>query len=253
MLSNLAQGLPKWVLAGLLLVLAGLLLLVAFVVDHGIYLSKRCETSRFFGMDFGRDGCDANGAGVVVSENATFWYRSIEFQPEIIEEIDNADRSVFMSGTSFYRSVGNHVKDAALSGKKFRYVFLNPDISNETMEEFARFFGQRSSMLRAELNQTFEALRGIFCDLKEQEVSGNLKVRLTDTLVGSRLYFFDSSNGTEEIHAYVVPYVSKSNSPDLPGFRVDGEIARSYQQKAEIIWENAVPWNPESDDHSSCS
>lgn len=240
MLSSFIQILPKWALLGLLS-------LAVVVVGYGIFLSAKCEQTQFFGMAFGRDGCDANGAD---DGNMTAWNRSERFQVEIADEIDNAARSVFMSGTSFYISVGDGVKDAALIGKKFRYVFLDPGTSDEALEEVANFFGQASVELRGGLDKTFGELRGIFCDLKQQGLSGSLEVRLVDGFVGSRLYFFDppteeEGSETENVSAYVVPYVNGTDSSNLPGFRVSGDAARSYWQAAEKVWGSAVPWKPE--------
>ena len=44
------------------------------------------------------------------------------------------------------------------------------------------------------------------------------------------------------ILALIVPYVHGHDSPNLPRFKVGGDVAAAYFEAAEKIWDEAEPW-----------
>ena len=133
-------------------------------------------------------------------------------------------RSALMVGTSFYKSVQDPaLLEAVGRGVELRYVFLNPGIEDELLWRIAGAFGQDAEDLRSELSNTYYGLKSVYCKLLKEDKEGHLNVRVLDESIGTRMYFYDVSDGKTakgtDVVAFVVPYVHGHDSPNLPGFQ----------------------------------
>ena len=199
-----------------------LLLLVAC----GVYFAFQCQATSFFGATFGRD-CETDRIGA-----GTSWINSTSFQGELAAAMQRGTGSALMVGTSFYNSVQDPALLAAVDrGVDLRYVFLNPKIGDELLRRIAGAFGQDANDLRSELSNTYYGLSSVYCKLVNEEKEGHLNVRVLDESIGTRMYFYNVSDGetakgTDAV-AFVVPYVHGHDSPNLPGFKVGGDVGKA--------------------------
>ena len=189
--------------------------------------------------------------GVVLGQS--FWLESKNAQDEIRDAVTGAKNSVWMFGTSFYKSVdtADTVVERVNKGVNLRFVFLRPkdeqceqdERCKENFAKIANFFGQTSEQLNAEIIKTFGTLQQAYCKIKNEkrENTDHLEVRLVDWRPGARMYFIDPGI---DITMFLVSYLYGSDSPDLPAFRYDGEIAEKYWDHAKVIWRDAERWKP---------
>jgi len=177
----------------------------------------------------------------------SFSKKSNDYLGEISRLIADSKREMILFGTDFHITVEDKREQLLKKlgeGVDVKFLILNP--YSTRLEMVAADFDVNPEKLRSESIDGIQGLLTLvkrWSDIKAQSQNpGVLDVRLFDSAPKMRAYFFDG--GSSGGRAYLVPYMNKLNSPQIPGYlfevKKDG-IAEIYLSGIRKLWQEAMP------------
>jgi|GEM_PF-5623302 len=164
----------------------------------------------------------------------------------LARNIELATHEITFSGVDFHISSADKrrvVLDALCRGVRVRYLVLDPESADvaATARHFSCSKDEMLSIMKSSLS-SLRTLNGMWENRRSSCASpGELDVRLSQDRPTFRAYMFDPSTSGE---MYVVPYISRMDAPETPGFRYvanRGSLSQIYTRSVETLWSDATP------------
>ncbi len=154
---------------------------------------------------------------------------------------------MWLFGTNFYKSTSsdkNFILSKLQAGVDVHYLLFDPFSPN--LNQVAKDFDQNPRELQRECLYNLEAL----LDLHDKWNNGSglpvkpgeSQVRFYDTTPRMRGYFLNPNE--ENGRSFLVPYINRVNSPDLPGFQFKNTtkgVSASYFAGVKRLWQVSTP------------
>ena len=129
---------------------------------------------------------------------------------------------------------------------KVRYLIFDPFSPN--LNQVARDFDQSHSELRQECLYNLQSLLDLQKKWSASSATvskpGELEIHFYDTTPRMRGYFLDPELPAGK--AFLVPYINKVNSPDLPGFQfqnISDGVASDYFAGVKRLWSSSMTYS----------
>jgi hypothetical protein len=178
-----------------------------------------------------------------------YWKLSKAVLGILPSEISTSKNEIWYFGTNFHESLTDNrelIIKKLSSGVKFRCLIFDP--FSPVMDIAASDFDQTTNELSTECRTGLSAivqLKRKWDSIKDKVTQpGELEIRVFSQLPRMRAYIFDPQNENSE--CIFIPYLHKTNSPELPAFQFKNKedgVFNDYFASIRKLWQNSISFD----------